>query len=191
MNIHLLAATLAPRRISWIYNRSFPACRTIVLPVQLPQGEFLREITQGVLREINHSYKDTYGQSFSESLVKFCGRSEGLERRKTPAEKKKAVRNLQRKFRDSTNQEYASTAALSFLSSNESLRDYQCKCLAQSFELSSATKRSKSHVPSSSNRSCDTGSIVKEVQDRPEGKKMNWSEVARNHGVTHHLHLTS
>ncbi len=90
---------------------------------------------------------------------------------------------MQRKFRDSTNEQYASNAALSFLSRNESMRDYQRKRIAQSFEPQSATKRVRSHIPSANNRSWDTGAIVKEVQEWPEGTHMNWSEVARRHGV--------
>lgn len=79
------------------------------------------------------------------------------------------------------NQQYASTGVLSFLSRNESMRDYQRKRMAQSFEQSSVMKRIRSHVPSPNNRSCNTEAIVKEV---PEGMKMNWSNIARNHGIS-------
>lgn len=152
--------------------------------LELPQGESVKEVTREVVRELNHSYKDVYGQSFSQSLLKYCGRSEGIEQRKTAAEKKKETRNLQRKFRDSTNQQYAATAALSYLSQNESMQQYQRKRMAQSFEQSSATKRVRSHVPSQNNRSCNAEAIVKEVQEWPEGKRMNWSEIARRHGMS-------
>lgn len=48
--------------------------------------------------------------------------------------KKEAARQIPRKCRDSTNEQYAFTATISFLSQNESLASYQQKRLKQSFD---------------------------------------------------------
>ncbi len=152
--------------------------------VQLPQGCSVQEATRKVLGELNHSYQEAYKQSFSHAIVQYCGKAEGIERRKKKSEKKQVVRKIQRKFRDSTNQQFASTAALSFLSSDDSMRKYQRKRLTQSFEHQPQLKRVKSHIPSASVSLWDSEAIVKDVREWPDGKKMNWSELARCHGVT-------
>ena len=94
--------------------------------VQLPQ-EGVKEATRVVLGELNRSYNDKYGQSFTEAVVKHCGRAEGIEKQQTKQKKKTVSRELQKKFRDSTSKQYACGAALSFLSENESMCGYQRK----------------------------------------------------------------
>jgi len=60
-----------------------------------------------------------------ELAVQYCSRSEGIDKRKSKQEKE--VCAMQLKFRDSVNEQYASTAAITFLAENESVRGYQCK----------------------------------------------------------------
>jgi len=153
--------------------------------VQLPQeGESVKEVTRMVLGELNQSYREAFGQGFTEAAVRYCGKAEGIEKRKSCLEKRKATREIQKKCRDSANQQYASTATLSYLSQNESMRSYHWKRLAQSFEWLPKCKCTKSHVVSQTKlNTYDTEAILAEVQEWPEGKQMNWSEVAQRHNV--------
>jgi len=147
--------------------------------VQLPQeGESVKGVTRMVLGELNQSYHEAFGQGFTEAAVRYCGKAEGIEKRKSCLEKRKATREIQKKCRDSANQQYASTATLSYLSQNESMRSYQRKRLAQSFERLPERKRTKSHVVSQTKLTTyDTEAILAEVQEWPEGKRMNWMKL--------------
>ena len=85
------------------------------------------DVTQTVLGELNRSYQERFGH-FSDATVQYCGKSESIEKRKSKQEKRQA-REIQRKCRDAANDQYASTAALTFLFQNESVQGYQRKRL--------------------------------------------------------------
>ena len=71
------------------------------------------------------------------------------------------ARLIQRKCRDAANYQYASTAALTFLSQNESMQGYQRKRLMQSFEQLPNGRPEKSHIPSKDKHTWDTDAIVR------------------------------
>ena len=65
-----------------------------------------------VLGELNQSYREAFGQGFTEAAVRYCGKAEGiekrkscLEKRKSCLEKRKATCEIQKKCRDSANQQ--------------------------------------------------------------------------------------
>ena len=70
---------------------------------------------------------------------------------------------MQRKFRDSVNEHYTSTATITFLAENESVCRSQRKRLSQSFELLPWGGHHRSHIPSRVNHTWDTDAIVKEM----------------------------
>ena len=113
---------------------AFPALPRYTAPssiVLLPHSqESVAGTTRKVLAELNKSYEEAFSQSFTEAAVQYCGRSEGIDKRKSKQEKE--VRAMQLKFRDSVNEQYASTAAITFLAENESVHGYQRKSLSQS-----------------------------------------------------------
>ena len=139
------------------------------------------DVTQTVLGELNRSYQERFGH-FSDATVQYCGKSESIEKRKSKQEKRQA-REIQRKCRDAANDQYASTAALTFLFQNESVQGYQRKRLMQSFEQLLSGGPEKSHIPSKDKHTWDTDAIVKEVRMWPESRQINWSEIARRHNV--------
>ena len=120
----------------------------------------VREITQTVLGELNRSYQERFGQHFSDAAVQYCGKLEGIEIRKSKYEKRQS-RLIQRKCRDVANYQYASTAALTFLSQNESMQGYQRKRLMQSFEQLPSGRPEKSHIPSKDKHTWDADAIVR------------------------------
>ena len=120
---------------------AFPALPRYTAPssiVHLPHcEESVADTTRKVLAELNKTYEEAFGQSFMEAAVQYCGCSEGTDKQKSKQEKKKEVRAMQRKFRDSVNEQYASTATITFLAENESVCGNQRKRLSQ-FLLTSA-----------------------------------------------------
>ena len=47
------------------------------------------EVTRKVMAELNVSYESTFQHSFTESVLKYCGKTEGLTRRLSATEKEK------------------------------------------------------------------------------------------------------
>ena len=92
-----------------------------------------KDITRSILGELNGSFSEKYGHTFSTAIVKYCGRSENIQTRMSQVEKKRKVK-LQRAFRDQVNSHFRENAALSFLCENESMKCYRRKHLTQSFE---------------------------------------------------------
>ena len=80
-------------------------------------------------------YEEAFGQSFTKAAVQYRGRSEGIDKWTSKQEKKKEVRAMQRKFRDSVNEHYTSTATITFLAENESVRGSRPKRLSQSLNF--------------------------------------------------------
>lgn len=78
-------------------------------------------------------------------------------------------------------------ATLVMLASGESQAQYHNKRMSVSFETKqlgpSPAKKQKSHSPSDENCSWDTGTVLNELREWPEGVRINWSEFARRHNV--------
>ena len=53
-------------------------------------------VTRKVMAELNVSYETNFHHSFTESVLKYCGKTEGLTRRLSATEKKKTKRDMQR-----------------------------------------------------------------------------------------------
>ena len=62
------------------------------------------------------------------------------------------------------------------------MRSYQRTRLAQSFECATPLKKT-SHSPNRENAAWDTQSVLRDLQEWPEGRVTNWSEFARLHQV--------
>ena len=77
------------------------------------------EVTREVLATLDNSYQSVFNHLFTESVVKHCGKSEGIVLKENRTEKKSKFRILQRKFVSSISDTFAKKAAISFLSENE------------------------------------------------------------------------
>ena len=112
---------------------AFPALPRYTAPssiVHLPHSqESVAGTTRKVLAELNKTYEEAFGQSFMEAVVQYRGRTEGIYKPKSKQEEEKEVRPMQQKFHDSVNEQYASTATITFL------RGSQRKCLSQSLNF--------------------------------------------------------
>ena len=131
------------------------------------------------------SYEEEAGTSFTDALTR--DRSIGLERKKTPYEKEKEKRNIQRELVSKVNESFAKNATITLLAEGESKRKYHRKRLAQSFstpeENSPHPKRRKKHSPSFENVSWDTEKLESTLRNWPTGTPINWSAVAREHDI--------
>jgi hypothetical protein len=149
-----------------------------IVEVTIPPKTSECEVTRTALKELNKSYQTNFRHTFVHSALKVCGKSEGIERRKSAAEKKKEKRKWQQKLRDSINKSFSEGASLSFLAENESFAGYQRKRLLQCFEAKPFT-RVKSHVPSDRILARYNDSVLDKLSLWPEDKTINWSELAR------------
>jgi hypothetical protein len=132
------------------------------------------------MQELNASYQSTYHHSFTDSAIKYCGKSDGIAARKPAAEQKKARRRVQRTLRDAVNKQFATNAGMSFLAENESYSGYQRKRISQSFEYtSSKPSTSKRHVPSEAKLSQYRDIVLQSLHEWPQEVPVNWSELAR------------
>lgn len=114
-----------------------------------------KEFTQCAVNELNHTFTETFNKPFSECLLSHC-KTEPVERKKTSNEKRKEKRVHLREIRYHINTQFAQTAALTTLAEDESLKVYQRKRKAQSFETPVEPKKKKSHSPSMENIAWDT-----------------------------------
>ena len=75
--------------------------------------------------DLNDSYSSAFNRSFTESLLKHCGTSEGIAVKQTRTVQKKKRRIMQRNICSSINKSFRENAAINFLASNESFSGYQ------------------------------------------------------------------
>ena len=141
-----------------------------------------REFTQCTVTEVNDTFEEVFDKPFSECLLSHC-KNEPIERKKTSNEKRKEKRAQLRELRDHINVQFAQTAALSTLSEDESLKGYQRKRKAQSFETPSEPQKKKSHSPSVEHITWDTQKALDNLREWPQDQRMNWSKFAREHGI--------
>ncbi len=106
--------------------------------IKFPLNESEGTVTRRVLSDLNDSYNSAFNHSFTESLLKHCGTSEGIAVRETRTAKKRKRRDMQRNIRSSINKSFGD--AINFLASNESFSGYQRKRLAQSFDKCEVSK---------------------------------------------------
>ena len=144
----------------------------------------IRKFTSKALSELNTIYEEEAGTSFTDALAR--DRSIGLERKKTPYEKKKEKRNIQRELVSKVNESFAENATITLLVEGESKRKYHRKQLAQSFatpEENPQPKRQKKHSPNFENVPWDTQKLESTLRNWPPGTPINWSAVAREHDI--------
>lgn len=67
------------------------------------------------MAELNVSYESTFHHSFTESVLKYSGKTEGLTRRLSATEKKKTKRDTQRSVCCAIEQKFSENAVLNFL----------------------------------------------------------------------------
>ena len=72
------------------------------------------KVTREVLATLDNSYQSEFNHSFTVSVVKHCGKSEGIVLKENRTEKKSKFRILQRKFVSSISDTFAKKAAISF-----------------------------------------------------------------------------
>ena len=92
---------------------------------------------------------------------------------------------MQKKFTKQVNEKFAEKAAITMLTEGESKRKYKRKRLAQSFTTQDQvpSKRPKKHSPNFSNVEWDKENLEQTLCHLPRDTPINWSAVARDHGV--------
>ena len=174
------------------YQRSFPLkpmyepqTPVVTIDPGALQSQGVQKFTLNVLRELDRVFTNEASTSFTDALVRT--KSLRLDRRKTKTEKRKEKRQIEKSITKQVNDFFAEKAAISMLVEGESKRKYHRKRLAQSFcspgEEQPAQKRQKHHSPNFEHVSWDTARLESTLRNWPVGSNINWTAVARNHGI--------
>ena len=167
-------------------QKTFPALPCFepenLIVLNIPSSSKETVVTRKVLSELNASYESTFNHSFTESVIKHCGRSAGIAKKPSANEKKQTRRTMQRSVCASINKQFAENAALTFLSENESFSGYQRKRLSQSFEHLDVSKPAKKHFSDSMIEKY-RDILTEKIANWPTDKVINWSEIGRQCGV--------
>ena len=144
-------------------------------------------VTRQVLTSVNLYHKQTFGKSLTQSVTSLCP-EEQIEKKRTPAEKKKERRTLLRKIRNKENQELAQTSMNTVFAENQSLSGYNRKRKATCFEVDHKPKTPRSHIPTISSAQWDKEAVLAQLVNMTENTDasqtpVNWSAIARQHGV--------
>ncbi len=148
------------------------------------QRQGIKKFTTGVLTELNRVYEVEASTSFTDVLVRT--KSSGLEKKKGHKDKKKEMINVQKELTKTVNGHFAEKATISMLTECESKRKYHRKRMAQSFcspQEQPPAKKTKTHSPDFSKVSWDTEKLQETIENWSAGTTINWSEVAREHGI--------
>ena len=91
-------------------------------------------ITCEVLSVLNTSYESVFNHSFTDSVLKYCGKKEGITKKDTAVEKKQKKRIMQRNICSAIEKRYNENLGVNVLCENESFQAYQRKRLSLSFD---------------------------------------------------------
>ena len=125
----------------------------------MEQATTEKALTRKVLQDLNHQYHNQFNLSFVDSVLVNC-KEVPISKKTLKSEKKQILRRC----RDHINQQFRENAALTLLSEDESLRSYQRKRLAQSFECATPLRKNLTHL---------TGRML-------HGTHRVFSEISRN-----------
>ena len=103
-------------------------------------------------------------------LLKHCCKTENFTSKESALDKKKKMRNMERRICAVIEKKFTENAALNFLSESESFSGYQRKWIAQSFEQVETPKPKKHHI---------SDSFVNEYKDIVSEKLRQWLLIRR------------
>lgn len=149
------------------------------------QRQGVKAFTTNLLAELDRVYNSEANTSFTDALLKT--KTSGLERKKTKEQKRKEKRATHRELTKKVSEHFAEKATITLLVEGESKRKYHRKRIAQSFcspeEGRPKSKRTKTHSPNFGTVQWDTETLETTLRNWPTGVLINWSTVAREHGI--------
>ena len=156
--------------------------------VKLPENPRVseRSTARRILKDANAVWQQTYGHTFTSVVPQLCPEA-NLQMKKSKIEAKKEKRHRERKIVKHVHHQMEKKATLTMLASGESHARYHKKRLSMSFETNqlgpSHAKKQKRHSPADENCSWDTNAVLNDLNQWPEGVRINWSDFARKHNV--------
>lgn len=187
---HTMSNCLACAKSNLDLQNTFPAqpcfAPSNIVTVAVPMdGTSEGEVTRTVFRELNQTYRCSYKRKFVDSAIKNCGKVEGIERRKSPLEKKKEKRKWQRKFRDVTNQQFPISSSPRMQVSLSLRRMNRSQVISENGYHNPLNSKKILNplkimfLASDTKLSCYRDIVLEKVSSWPEDKIINWSELAR------------
>ena len=168
-------------------QKSFPAKpffspeRTVKMPQNPAFSE--KENATRILKAANNIWEEKYGHSLSAALPKLCPEYQ-LVPKKSKLQRKSENRERDRRQVKHIAKQMGQKATLVMLATGESMKQYQRKRMAMSFESSAAgPSKPKKHSPSDENCMWDTNAVLTDLRQWPPGVRINWSKFAREHNI--------
>lgn len=145
--------------------------------------------TRKILAALQPIYQQTYGHSFTQSLVQCPGTQ--LQVKPKDVDKKRKKREIQRECRDHMEAQFNKTDALTVLAEGISVQKYKRVRLSQSFERPEAKRArvegqhptNKKHSPNFEYVEWDKEKVLQDLREWPKNTIIYWSEFARNHNI--------
>ena len=139
------------------------------------------------LRRFREEWNEHTGRTLEEDLAVISGAT--LQKKQTPAERKREERKISRKNKEKQEEHMARTGMDSCLQDRVSFSAWERKRKRDSFEPPEAKRaryasqppKSRSHSPKTQN--WDTDAVLQAARSWPEDKVVNWSALARAHNV--------
>ena len=145
------------------------------------QRQGAKVFATNAVAELNRAFGSEVNRSFTDTLLTV--KSLGFDRRKTSNERRQEKRKLHREVKQQVTEHFAATAAITMLTEGDSKREYHRKRMAQSYHTPEAPPKAKKHSPDFSKVSWDTEALEETLLNWPSETVMNWSAVARQHGI--------
>ena len=147
--------------------------------------------TRKALGVINEVSENVLGMPFSKAIVKYCP-EEKVANKPNDTERKRQQRKVMRKCSRHLEKQMGDREALNVLAENQSLSSYKRMRISQSFETpeskhkcyEASTPRAKKHSPNFDHVNWDKDKLQRTLANWPENEIINWSRVAREHGIT-------
>jgi hypothetical protein len=153
----------------------------IAVDLDALQRQGIKKFTGNVLTELNRAYDLEAGTSFTNAVA--ANRSSCSQKKPTPEESRKKKNHLKKEFTQMVNVQFAEKATILMLAECESKRKYHRKRLLQSFSSPPTTQPLRKHSPKFSEVSWDTGKLKETLESWPPNSTINWSALAREHGI--------
>ena len=150
-----------------------------------------QEVTRKALSTINLAFEQALGMPFSQVIAEYCP-EEKLIKKPTDTERTQQQRKVMGRCTKHHENQMGERKTLNALAENQSLSNYKRMRMSQSFETPEAKRQryakstlmAKKHSPDFSKESWDTERLQTTLANWPENEIINWSRVAREHGIT-------
>ena len=167
------------------------ANETAMVLSTITNRDVAQDVTREALSTLNQGSMQALGIPFSQAVVQYCP-EEKIVKNQTDTERKRHQRKVMRKCTKHLESQIGDRDAVNVLAENQSLSSYKQMRISQSFETPEAKReryairppKTKKHSPKFDRVTWDKERLHHTLVNWPENETINWSQVARDHGIS-------